>query len=270
MKKPEIIIITGNSSGLGKELSRNFVARGLHIFGISKSPLKLDSSGIQTEKTWNQRIGDVTNQGFIEDYFTEIANDHLIRGVVHCAAINGPLGPIEVNDPKAWQATIETNLIGTFNVLQQVSKIFRNQREGNFVAISGGGATSPTPRMTAYGASKIAVVRLVESVSLDHDDPKISFNCVAPGILPTKMTSSQLAAGPSLMGDEYLEKVKSKILNSDSQFDLPINLIFSLVTSRKPAMTGRLISAVWDDWHKIIEENQLHVNPNQFTLRRVE
>jgi NAD(P)-dependent dehydrogenase (short-subunit alcohol dehydrogenase family) len=192
-----------------------------------------------------------------------------VHGVIHCAAIIGPLGPIESNSFEDWTNAVEVNLFGTFNFIQNASSTFRSQGFGNFVALSGGGSTGPSPRMSAYGASKTAVVRLVESISEDHNNPKISFNCVAPGIMPTAMINSQIEAGEKLMGKFYLSEIQEALLNQSDAFEKPIELIYHLATADDSIFSGKIVSAIWDDWKSIISRDASELPADFFTLRRV-
>ena len=67
---------------------------------------------------------------------------------------------------------------------------------GKIVNLSGGGATNPMPRVTAYATSKAAVVRFTESMALELKDDRIDVNAVAPGALATRLLDQAVEAGP--------------------------------------------------------------------------
>ena len=66
--------------------------------------------------------------------------------------------------------------------------------------LSGGGATNPLPRISAYAASKAAVVRFAETLALEVQDDGIDVNAIAPGALNTRLLDEVLAAGPDAVG----------------------------------------------------------------------
>ena len=269
MGKPDIYVITGNSSGLGFELLKLFLSQGLNVGGFSKSPVVFENpQTLNASQFWDQRVGDVTNVISVQDFFHHIEANYNIRAVVHCAAIVGPLGTIEENDSTQWEMTIRVNLLGTFNVIQNAVSVFRKQGFGNFIALSGGGATTPMPSMTAYAASKTAVVRLIESVSQEHLDTNITFNCVAPGQLPTKMIHQQLAAGKRVLGNSYYEKIQEQSNTVGNSFSKPLELIYQLSTAIRPQVNGKLISAVWDEWVQFFGDDAAPLGWDELTLRR--
>jgi len=77
---------------------------------------------------------------------------------------------------------VRTNLDGTFNAIRAFYEALRrNPRRAKIVCFSGGGATRPRPNFSAYGVSKTAVVRLVETVADEERDAPLDINAVAPG-----------------------------------------------------------------------------------------
>jgi 3-oxoacyl-[acyl-carrier protein] reductase len=217
--------------------------------------------------------GDVKDSEFVNSIqgFLQSQEADLV-GVVHCAAIIGEVGSIEDLSNQSWIQDIEVNLTGTFNVLKMATAIFKQQHRGHFVALSGGGAADPRPKMLSYSASKTAVVRLVESVAEDNRAGGLTFNCVAPGVLPTAMNVEALTKGVGILPPEYLEKIAHVFSETETLEDFftePVELIVNLVLGKLAGVTGKLISATWDDWRQLpfLTENEL--NSQLFTLRRI-
>ena len=75
------------------------------------------------------------------------------------------MGPIEDVDWAAWVRAIEINLFGTVLCCRAVLPHFKGTRYGKIINLSGGGATNPLPRISAYAASKAAVVRFAETLA---------------------------------------------------------------------------------------------------------
>ncbi len=77
------------------------------------------------------------------------------------------------------------------------------QRAGKIINLSGGGATNPLPGISAYAASKAAMVRFTETLALEVKEFGIDVNAVAPGALATRLTDQLLAAGPDAVGAAF-------------------------------------------------------------------
>src|SRR5439155_6860967 len=126
--------------------------------------------------------------------------------LVNNAGIYGPMGAIEEVDWQAWVRAIEVNLFGTVLMCRAFIPHLRSQQYGKIVNLSGGGATAPLPRISAYAASKAAVVRLTETLAHELRDVSVDVNAVAPGPLNTRLLEEVLAAGPDRVGREFFEK----------------------------------------------------------------
>ena len=81
---------------------------------------------------------------------------------------------------------------------------------GKIVNMSGGGATSPFPRFTAYAVSKAAVVRFTETLAVELADYNIQVNAVAPGFVATRIHKHTLEAGEKA-GPDYLRKTQEQL-----------------------------------------------------------
>ena len=71
---------------------------------------------------------------------------------------------------------------------------------GKIIQLSGGGATSPLPRLSAYAASKAAIVRFAETLAEELRGSGIDVNAIAPGALNTRLLDEVLEAGRSGWG----------------------------------------------------------------------
>jgi len=79
---------------------------------------------------------------------------------------------------------------------------FKQHRYGKIVQMSGGGATAPLPRLSAYATSKAAIVRFAESIALELRDWGVDVNAIAPGALNTRMLDEVLAEGNDTQQEE--------------------------------------------------------------------
>ena len=122
------------------------------------------------------------------------------------------------------------------------------RRFGRVIHISGGGATSPLYGMSSYAASKAAAVRLIETLALEYEGSGVTFNSIAPGMLKTKLLDQMLDAGPNRIGENLFKKSWYKADASSDSTDKALELMDFLTSNMSAGITGRLISAEWDNW----------------------
>src|SRR5258706_16076073 len=86
--------------------------------------------------------------------------------VVVCnAGIHGPKGSIDEIDWDEWEHAFAVNVYGSIHVCRSVLPRMKAAKVGKIIMLSGGGATKPMPNMSAYAASKAAVVRFAETLA---------------------------------------------------------------------------------------------------------
>ncbi len=129
--------------------------------------------------------------------------------LVNNAGVYGPLGPSEDVDWAAWVRAMEINVYGSVLPCRALLPHFKQHRYGKIVQLSGGGATNPLPRISAYAASKAAVIRFAESLALEVRPFGIDVNAIAPGALNTRMLDEVVAAGPEVVGQDFYDRMVS-------------------------------------------------------------
>ena len=168
--------------------------------------------------------------------------------LVNAAGVYGPIGPLWEIDADQWLRAFQINLGGTFLCCHAVLPGMIARREGKIINFSGGGATSPLPRFTAYGASKTAVVRLTETLAEEVREFNIQVNAIAPGAVNTGLQDDVLAAGER--AGELLARIQ-KLRDpgeGGAPPELAAELTLFLASARSDGLTGKLIAAPHDGW----------------------
>jgi NAD(P)-dependent dehydrogenase (short-subunit alcohol dehydrogenase family) len=106
-------------------------------------------------------------------------------------------------DWSEWRRAVEINLLGSVLPVRELLAHFTQRGYGKVIQLSGGGATGPLPGLSAYAASKAAVVRFAETLAEELHTHRIDVNAVAPGPLNTRMLDEILCAGPDAVGEGF-------------------------------------------------------------------
>jgi NAD(P)-dependent dehydrogenase (short-subunit alcohol dehydrogenase family) len=271
-------LVTGASQGLGLRVAQRLAEAGADLFLCARNLEQLTQAAKEVTKACRspeQKVlyqkADISKSPEVTKLAEEVlASFPELKILVSNAGVYGPMGRLEdVDLIEFWQA-VEINLLGPVLLARSLLPHFRKQSYGKIIQISGGGATNPLPRIESYAASKAAVVRLMESLALDLLEYHVDVNSVSPGILNTRLLDQVLEAGPEAVGLKYYERMKTA-REKDQCVDPTVaaNLCLFLSSAASDGITGRLISAVWDDyddWPNHLDElNKSDV----YTLKRI-
>jgi NAD(P)-dependent dehydrogenase (short-subunit alcohol dehydrogenase family) len=150
-----------------------------------------------------------------------------------------------------------------------ISPHFKKAARGKIIQLSGGGATSPLPGLSAYAASKAAVIRFVETLAEETRPHHIDVNAIAPGALNTRMLDEFLAAGPERIGLAFYERSLRQKKNGGAPLGKGADLAVFLGSPLSDGITGKLISAVWDPWEALPNHLEDLNGTDIYTLRRI-
>jgi NAD(P)-dependent dehydrogenase (short-subunit alcohol dehydrogenase family) len=270
-------IITGANQGLGQALAHRFVSAGASVLLVARGAEKLRQveAELRTLATAPGQVvasfaADVSKpescQAVIDRAWEALPS---LTILVNNAGIYGPMGPVEDNDWGAWAEAVQVNLFGTVLMCRAVVPHLRGQKYGKIINLSGGGATAPLPRMSAYAASKAAVVRFTETLAEEVRDAHIDVNAIAPGALNTRLLDQVLAAGPGAVGRDFYEKSLKQRDEGGVPPEKGAALAAFLASAHSDGITGRLLSAVWDDWESLPGRQQRLARSDIYTLRRI-
>ncbi|HEY8694440.1 MAG TPA: SDR family oxidoreductase [Chloroflexota bacterium] len=270
-------LVTGGSRGLGLAVAERFRVEGAHVAICGRSETALREAGetlraarLDASQHVLAEVADVAECADAERFVAAALERFGRIDVAVCnAGVQGPIGLLEETDWEAWARAVRVNLFGTVLTCRFVVPIMRRQGAGKIVALSGGGATAPRPRFSAYAASKAAVVRFVETLAAELDGSGIEVNAVAPGALNTRMLDDMLAAGPEAAGAEAYAGALKQHEDGGSPLDVAADLITFLASDQSDGITGRLIAARWDDWRRLADIRDRLAGSDVFTLRRI-
>jgi 3-oxoacyl-[acyl-carrier protein] reductase len=268
-------LVTGGSQGLGEAIAEHFLRAGANVVICARSEKELLATRDKLARLFPaQKIlakpCDVADEAqvnaLVEFALRELGPLHIL---VNNAGIYGPKGPTESVDLPAWRQAVEVNLFGVLLPCRAVIPHFKKAGRGKIIIISGGGATNPMPNISAYAASKAAVVRLMETLAEELRSFRIDVNAIAPGALATRLVDEILAAGPEQVGQAFFDKNKQWKEKGAAPLSLGAELAVHLASAQTDGITGKLISAQWDPWAKLHEHRDELAKSDIYCLRRI-
>ena len=274
--KGKTAIITGASQGLGLVIAQTYFKEGANLILCARGAdkLKQASENLSKEADKDQVIvalpTDVSSPESVRVLTqTAIANFQQIHILVNNAGVYGPMGLLEEVDWDEWVNAVKINLFGSVLMCRAMLPHFKSHQYGKIIQLSGGGATGSLPRISAYAASKTAIIRLVESLAEEVRGTGIDVNAIAPGALNTRLLDQVLTAGEEKVGEDFYTRAEKQKVEGGASLERAAKLAVYLASAESDGITGKLISAVWDPWENFSTLRHDLMASDVYTLRRI-
>lgn len=274
--KGKTALVTGSSRGLGLEIARGLARAAATVCLVARDTAALERAAdvIAGESPGGAAAVrcyplDLTQDAQIETTVRRCLEEHrAIDVLVNNAAIQGPIGRFESTYGEAWRHVFQVDLFAPARLIQLLLPGMRERRWGKIVNLSGGGATRSRPYFTAYGAAKCALVRLTETLAEEVKGTGIDVNAVAPGAMNTRMLQEILAAGAERAPGEF-ETAQAQARSGGVPLEKAAALVVWLASPASDGITGRLLSAVRDNWVGLPAVRDELAQSDVYTLRRI-
>lgn len=267
-------LITGASRGLGATLAEYFWNSGFDLVLIARTEAALLAANAQLPVREGQQIinlaCDLADPSAVATLIARVKQRvDKLDVLLNNAAIQGPIGPAWDCDSQLWRNTLQVDLFAPVELCRNVVPWMTATGGGSIINLSGGGAAGSRVNFSAYATAKTGLVRFSEILAEETRQLNIRVNCVAPGALNTEMLAEVVAKGADAAGSREYEIAQKVLREGGASMERVAELCLFLASARAEKISGKLISAVWDDWENL----PAHVNDltgtDIYTLRRI-
>lgn len=177
-----VVLITGAQGGVGTFVTQAFLGTGARVVGTGR---QIDDSAFP-HPSFEAIPADLTRP----HNAARLVADTLVKFrrvdvLVHVAGGFAGGAPIHETDDATWDAMLDLNLRAAVNILRAVIPPMREQKRGRIIAIGSRAGVEPSANISAYSASKAALVSLIKTAALENRKLGITANVVLPGTIDT-------------------------------------------------------------------------------------
>lgn len=237
--KSKVVIITGGASGIGRTAAKTFCAEGATVVACDVNEemlgtLESELNGLPG-KVLPKKIN-VTDRKGVETLVSEIKEEFgHIDGLVNNAGITKDALLNKMTE-EAWDAVLNVNLKGVFNLTQAVLPVMLEQGTGAIVNTSSIVGVYGNIGQTNYAATKGGIIAMTKTWAKEfaRKGAKIRVNAVAPGFTRTPMTDK--------VPEKIIEALEAKIPLKRMGFPEEIaNTYLFLISDESSYITGQVI-----------------------------
>lgn len=227
----KIALVTGGSMGIGRAIVERFAAEGAKmVISCDINPCEFEQENVRGE------ILNVTDREGIKTLIKKIVDEFgSIDILVNNAGITQDAPFVRMNEAQ-WDAVIDINLKGVFNVTQAVAPVMTKHKKGSIITLSSVVGLYGNIGQTNYAATKAGVIAMSKTwkKELARKGAQIRVNCIAPGFIQSPMTDK--------LSEKAVEAILSEVpLQRMGTKEDVANVALFLASDESSYITGAVI-----------------------------
>lgn len=179
----QVAVVTGAGQGIGEAIAQRLSKAGARVYIADIDP-SLAASTAQSIPNAEPLPLDITNSTAVQAAFDKAGRIDIL---VNNAGLAGKAAPLWEQTDEDWQKIIAVNIMGVVNTTRAVIPGMRHRKYGRIVNIASIAGKEGNPNMTAYSATKAAVIGFTKSAAKEVATEGICINCVTPAVIRTKI-----------------------------------------------------------------------------------
>jgi 3-oxoacyl-[acyl-carrier protein] reductase len=189
------VLITGSSRGIGRAIALRLAKAGFAVVVHGRSPsAALEATCAEISAAGGTARSLTFDAADRDAAATALATDIAAHGAYYGVVANAGItrdGAFPALTGEDWDAVIDTNLSGFYNVLQPlIMPMIRRRQPGRVVTLASVSGVIGNRGQVNYSAAKAGIIGATKALAVELASRQITVNCVAPGLIRTDMTAT--------------------------------------------------------------------------------
>lgn len=239
MEEKKVVVVTGASRGIGKEIALKYAENG---YNVAINYVSDKTNVEELEKEFKDKgaealivKADVSKSEQVQEFIKAVIEKYgKIDVLVNNAGITRDMLLMRMKE-EDFDKVIEINLKGTFLVTKEVVLYMMKKRDGKIISLSSVVGVTGNAGQCNYSASKAGIIGFTKSIAKELASRNIRANAVAPGFIDTDMTN--------VLSDEVKENINKQIPMRRMGTAREIaNVVYFLGSEESSYITGQVIN----------------------------
>jgi NAD(P)-dependent dehydrogenase (short-subunit alcohol dehydrogenase family) len=246
------VLITGASSGIGQFTAIRLAEAGAHVVLVARSAEKLEETAAQIAElggkssSYTADISDLADcDQLVEQVLADLGHlDILINNAGRSIRRSLELSFDRFHD---FERTMQLNYFGAIRLIMGFAPSMLERRQGHVINISSISTLTPSPRFSAYVASKSALDAWTQAAAVEFSDRNVRFTTIKMPLVRTPMikATSVYDHMPVLTPDEAVDMVVEGIIHKDKRIASRLGIFLQVVTAVAPRFSEVLMNTVF-------------------------
>jgi NAD(P)-dependent dehydrogenase (short-subunit alcohol dehydrogenase family) len=233
--------VTGAGSGIGRETALAFGRLGAEVVIAEMNAESGERSAADVRALGAEAHSyavDVSDLASMEEFAKRVIADHGVPDIVVNNAGIGIAGRFLDTTAADWQRIVDINLLGVVHGCRLFGRAMADRLEGGYIVnVASAAAFTPSRMLSAYSATKAAVLSLSESIGAEFADYGIGVSAICPGLVNTPITTSTHYVGVSAEEERQKgEAMRKRYVRRNYPPSKVANAIVKAVRERKPVV----------------------------------
>jgi len=233
-----VCIVTGASRGLGRAIAIAVAEAGADVAAVARSQQAIEETAQAIQERGRKALAvscDVHDSGSVNKMVEDVLNEFGRIDVVINNAGGGDMKPIVEMSEDEWLRIVDLNVNALFRICKAVGPHMIERRQGKIINMSSMYGLVGEKNVTAYCASKGAIIQFTRALALEWAEHNITVNALAPGYIYTERTSRVF---DTELGNAFISRVPLGRIGKTEELG---PLVVYLASSSSDYMTGSVI-----------------------------
>lgn len=250
--KDKIVLITGASSGIGKNTALRLTEAGAHVLLVARSLDKLEETHREIAESGGVSTiyqADAADMEQCDRLVTEVITNHghvdiLINNAGRSIRRSLELSYDRFHD---FERTMQINYFGAIRLTMGLLPSMSGRRQGHIINISSISTLGPSPRFSAYVASKSALDAWTRAAAVEYSDRDVRFTNIHMPLVRTPMieATSVYSSMPVLSPDEATDMVVEAVVKRPKRIATPLGIALQVISALAPKFSEVVMNTVF-------------------------
>ncbi|MBT4521886.1 MAG: SDR family oxidoreductase [Halieaceae bacterium] len=248
----KIVLITGASSGIGKSSALRLAEAGAHVLLVARSTDKLQETAQEIAELGGMSTcytADVSDLEDCDRLVSQVLADHGFIDILMNNAGRSIRRSLELSFDRFhdFERTMQINYFGAVRLIMGFAPSMLKRQQGQIINMSSISALTPSPRFSAYVASKSALDAWTRAAAVEFSDRNVRFTTINMPLVRTPMiaATSVYDSMPVLSPEEAADMVVDAVINKPKRIATPMGVYLQVMTALAPRVSEVVMNIVF-------------------------